>query len=453
MKCLGILNGELKIPLAIISGISYGKAANLVETHKNIFRCKGFGCKSISVSFSVQSNVMPLFYELNPAMAQSAGNSVGWSFADLVKYLIALKPDINTKPFHVYLADNCICPELLFAITSTTQTMQSDFNGRVMQCDFSMTLSGCACSKESSRETEVSYDNLSEMPSVTLHVGENSIRFAEDISMSRFVMTPTELQIDAILATSYKEKSAYAWVFTPAQSQSSFIDVDGFGRFYIKNSQWDGDILSFECSRFSKKSEEIITKTFMDTTLDSVISALELPVRISSKTALKDTNIAHIFIRENSIDALRILRDNLGFMTAITEQEIVCYDLPDRLPRKDVIDINYFIDDDIVSSKTTRVIVRDGIHEYISGVKTEDGAEVLINSPIFSYTDRSSMILKKTRFNENAIEINIPYNPQIKHNSIVSVNYDKRVIMCIVSDYEIDFLSNNMRILLNYLER
>lgn len=449
MKCLTILNGELNIPLAIVSGISYTKTGNLIETHKNTFYCKGYGCQNIAVSFSLTPNVLPLFYENNAAMAPDSEGKNAWTFTDLVKYFINVKPNRLELPFHVYLADHCLCPELMFSITSCTQSLQSDLNGNVLQCDISMTLSGTACSKESSRAPEVSYDVTSELPVVTLTVNDKSVTFADDIHITEFQLTPTTAHLQVLLSTSFKTKSTNAWVYMPAQSENSFVEIKGFGKFYIQNAEWDGDLLSLECSKFSKQSEELITKTFIDASLNDVINTLNIPIEISSKaTALKAFTLSHLFIRENSINALRILRDNLGFIVAATEDKFICYDLPTEFPANlSPIVLDAFINTDTVSAKTTRVVIRDGLHEYSHG--TEEGQEILINSPICSTVDRSSQLLRLNRFLENTVEVTIPYDSRIKHHSIVQCEN----ITGIVTDYNIDFLQNIMTLGINYLQR
>ena len=215
MLSLQILN-DLNIPLCIIGNLSFSKAANVIPTSRLKLRVRGYQCRELNISLSLTPNVVDLFNEVNIIQFET--------FSDLVKYFLEIQPSRDLKPFSVFLANNCLVPELLFTITSVTQTFQSDINGDVKELSISMTLSGTKCSKKSFVEPVVLYDDTTTIPSVTIHNNNKEIKCQDSISISDFRLTPTTCNLELIISDSFKEKSDNAWLFDITQSNNSFTN-------------------------------------------------------------------------------------------------------------------------------------------------------------------------------------------------------------------------------------
>lgn len=439
MKYISIINDTIRIPLAVLTSFSYSKRGNIVETSRNTHISRGFGCQELSISFSLTPSVLVIFNEV--------GNTFS-SFGEMAYNFMSLEPDIETEPSHVYLAGNVICPELLFSLTSITATPQSDLYGVLQRVDVQMVLSGSKCSKESAKQMPVSYDENAVLPRVSVTCKGKTAVCQDSISICELVITPTTLNISLLLSTSHADKSSNAWVYTVATDKTVYIDVDGYGRYYVQNAHTDGDSVSYECSIFSRNADAVITKTLLDSTLQSVLNALDLSVSVKSDSISK-INVDNYTIHSDSVQTLKELASNLGFLAAFRENTAFLFELPETLNNAD--ELNYFIEDDIVSSPTTKAIYRDGLHEFSSG--SDAGFCIIVNSPVCTKTDRASKLLDVQRFMERGITIEIPLNTHIKHYSGVRLNYNGNQIDCLVTDFSADLLANTMILRLNYLER
>lgn len=429
---------QIRIPCGLITSFSYSKRGNVIETKRNEFICRGFSCQEIAVAFSIEKPAIGLF--------EAVG--VDYSWGDLCDMVLSLEPNIENPPSPVYLAGNRICPELLFSLTSITCTPQADLNGNISRIDVSMALSGSACSKESATDGDaISYDENAIIPKVSITCNGKTAICQDSIAISDLILTPTTLHLGLLLADSHTEKNPNAWVYTLATDKSAFVDVDGFGRYYVQNAQTDEDSVSYECSVFSKESDVVITDSMMQTNLGACIARTRL--NTSVQPALAKIPVDYYTIHRNSVDTLKELAETLGFIVAFRDGGIQCVDLPERI--FDASDLNYYITDDVVSAPTTKVVFRDGLHEYTAG--TDEGFTNVVNSPVCTGANRAESILRLRQFMERGITITIPWNSKIKHYSAVKLNYTNNSINCLVTDYSIDVLQNTMTLRLNYLER
>ena len=440
MLTVEILNG-FKIPLCIIGNLAYTKTANVIPTSRLKLRVRGFQCRELSLAIKLTPAVLNMFNEVNTIKFER--------FSDLVKYFIGLVPNINNKPFHVYLANECIIPELLFSVTSATQTFQSDLNGNIQACDINLVLSGVKCSKESFVNPTASSDDNATIPTVIIHNSGRECKCEDNISISNFILTPTTLELDLILSDSFKHKNDKAWLNDLTASDNSFITVEGYGSFYIENASLVDSILKLECSVFSREQKKVITNTIFTSTLPRVTSELKGSIRYTAKDTLKQTNVEYYYINANTPDTLKELQDNLGFLCCFRDNEIILYEVPENLYNSNALP--FPITDDISSAKTCKIVYRDSVHSFEAGAP--EGNTVLINSPVCTNDDRSAQLLRYYNFMENQIAVVVPYDNRIKHHSTVALVKDDQYIYCLVTNYSIDILSNTMTLNLNYITR
>lgn len=433
--------GNFNIPLAAMANFSFAKAANVIPTSRLHLRVRGYKCRELTFALSLTPASVALFNEVN--------NGMFTTFSDLIHFFIEVLPSRDIEPFTVTLAGVTIAPQLLFTITSTTQSFQADMNGGLQRCDVSLVLSGTRCAKASSAEPVTSDEVDTVMPNVTIHNGVKELACRDNVSISRFELTPTTATFGLILSDSFKTKTDNAWAYALGQSNDAFVEVEGYGRFYIVSAEYLDDEMALECTIFTPEQREIVTWTAFDTSLASVTRNLKGQIRYSAKDTLSTLAIGHYCVKGTTVDTLRTLSEYLGFLTAFRDGAVVCYELPTSLYSADALP--FPCEQDIVSSKTAGVIVRDGEHEF----KTVDGdGDVeLIESPICTCVDRSEALLRLRRFMENQIVTTLPFDNRIRHHSVASLVKDGRYIYCLVTDYTIDLIANTMALTLNYLER
>ncbi len=104
-----------------------------------------------------------------------------------------------------------------------------------------------------------------------------------------------------------------------------------------------------------------------------------------------------------------------------------------------------------MGQQCTKAIIRDGVGEYTSG--NDNGETLFVNAICRVTSDACGNVLKYAQFNQNMLTMTIPLEKRINIGSIINVNTGDKVIHCVCTEYDIDFLSNSMTIELHYVER
>ena len=148
---------------------------------------------------------------------------------------------------------------------------------------------------------------------------------------------------------------------------------------------------------------------------------------------------------------MKALQDDLGYLIGLEKDDIIIYDTPDKIGRGDIT-YDYVLNADTMTVPVTKVIVRDDRGEYWAG--NDDGETYYVYTNASVTKQAAESLLKYVNFNQNMITLSIPYEPRIRIGSIININIGNGAVLnCIVTEYDIDFLSNNMQLELHYVER
>ncbi len=444
MHSLDLDNGQLKFPLSVVNSFSYNKTANIIQVTQLYLRTRGYGCQNLSFSVSLTPATMGQFKDINDWMRD-------YSFADLVRYFIEYKTSLDRDPYNVILAGKIICPELMFTVTQVSTTFQADDLGNMQQIDISFTLAGCRCTKQSSRNKTLTTADSSILKT-KLVVDNTELDCRDDVAISEFTIMPTSLRLQLILSDSFKDKYSNDWLRPSDANTESYVEVEGFGKFFVITSSVDDNIVTYECSIFDKRAEDSVAATIMDSDLNDVLGHLSL----ATASNLKPIRINHYRLNGSSIDILREIGSNLGCLIAFSENKAYPFEVPTSIPADVTNDdsnlLNFYLDEDVKSAPVCKVIYRDAENQYTVGDKK--GHTITVNSPICTPTDRSKELLNYYTLLESSINLTVPFDPRIRHLSWVKVNLGASGILpCLVADYIIDVLENSMTLTLNYIKR
>ena len=455
---ISILNDSLRIPLSVVAACNYTKTSNVIPiggTQLTV-KTRGYGCQEFAISFTINNATLPYFKELNQELFGTDA-TLEW----VIQRFISLSPQAMDKsdannmmnPSHIFLANQCVCPELLFMLTSVTHTIRGDRNGHVLEADISLTLSGCKTSKKASVDPllgDEEYKDVAVMPIPTIHVGAKELKIQEILNITRFELTPTTmtLEIDA----SNVQSELQAFLIGPLNPMfHSYIEVPGVNNFYIRNATYDEPFITYECDIFKPEAYENISKTFIDVTLQTVLMEINsrIPIVIHGES-LKKLKVNYFKMNSNAIEALNTLAQNLGFLVAYHESYAHIIEVPENITAED--ELLFYVQEDIMSAKTCKVIYRDSMHQYTVGDETLAADTVVIDSPICTFTDRSENLLRYYNLMENQLTVNQPYDNRIRQMSIVRLQRDDNTTQdVLITNYVIDVLTNEMSIECHYI--
>ena len=136
---------NIQIPLTCVSGLSYGRNANIVPNKDLTCKCLGINPMQVQVQLTLNASTC---YADDFKDRKEA-------FLNLARTLSQIRPSKNDKPSFIQLGKDIIIPQMKFMLISTNLTYQSDRLGNLQEIQISWTLGGTQVVKEENRDTEL----------------------------------------------------------------------------------------------------------------------------------------------------------------------------------------------------------------------------------------------------------------------------------------------------------
>ena len=234
---------NLQIPLSCVTGFSYSRNANIVPTSE--LSCKSLGINPMQVQLQLTLNSSTCYTD----------NFQGgiWGFLELARTISQIRPSKTDKPSFIQIGDNVIIPQMKFMLISTNLTYLSDRLGNLQEMQVSWTLGGTQVVKDENRNTELKSNSEDLLPKVVLHCKGKSIECSQDISIADLKLSGFKGSIQLMLADTYTEVDRDTWLADVNDSEDSYFEIAGYGRFYILESYVIYDNwLNFVLTKFSK---------------------------------------------------------------------------------------------------------------------------------------------------------------------------------------------------------
>ena len=437
--------GKYEIPLSCITGLSYSKQGNIVDSSNLSCRCLGINNVQVQLQITISPSTC---YDMD--------------FIEFARTMSQVRPSKTEKPAKIYLGNDILLPQLEFMLISTNITYQSDRLGKLQEMQLSWTLSASRVVKEENRNTELLTNNELIMPKVTLHCDGKSIECKQDISIANLRLSGFRGTIELFLADTYTEVDRDAWLAQVNNSKTSYFEIEHYGKFYILSSNIVYDNwLSFDLTKFNKHWYKKQTKTFIaDPNSPKVFTLKDIFSDCDDIKVKSRAKVRYFKYDDTPYNVLKSLQDDLGYNIGLQGDDIILYDTPNKIGKGDIT-YDYVLDGDTLTTPITKCIVRDDRAEYIAG--NDDGETYYVYTNASITQEAANAVLKYVNFNQNMITLSIPYEPRIRIGSIINVNIggmrsrqtagNDEILNCVCTEYDIDFLSNSMQIELHYVER
>lgn len=420
---------DIRVPLSCITGFSYTKSGNIVNTSRLTCKCIG---------------IMPM--QVQVQMTLSNATCMDGDFIKLAQAIAIKRPSNTDSPSNIIIGDDIIIPQLKFMLISTNITYQSDRLGNLQEMGVSWTLAGSRVVKDENRDIELKASNDDQLPAVTLHCKGKSIECSQDINIADLRLSGFKGIIQLVLADTYTKVDRDAWLATVNDAEDSYFEIEGYGKFCILESTVIADNwIDFSITKFSKEWYRKHVETFM-----MGDKPLTLANIFNDVTVKSNAEFEYFKFDDLPINVLYNLQDSLGYLIGLRDDQIYLYDAPDSINSGQVT-YDYVLDNDLMTVPITKVIIRDGYGEYSAG--DDKGETFFVNALCRVTSDAAENVLKYAQFNQNMITLTIPFEKRIAIGSIINVNVGDKVINCVCTEYDIDFLSNQMQLELHYVDR
>lgn len=431
MKYFGFNN--IKIPLTCITGFSYSRNANIVPI--NNLTCKCTGITPISVQVQMQLN---------------AANCMDTDFITLARQLFELKPNKVDKPSFIVIGDDIAIPQMKFMLISTNVTTQSDRLGNLQEVNVNWTLNGSQVVKDENRNIELRQSGVVKellLPKTVLHCKDKEIECINDISISELKLSGFFGTIQIVLSDTYKKVDRDTWLTAVNDSSDTYFEIENYGKYYISKSSIEDNWLTFELTKFDRSWYQQKTETFMNPD-DKLFGLKDI---FKDADVMSKAKFEYLKYDDTPINCMYSLQDSLGYLVGLRKDKIFLYDTPDIIAKGNVV-YDFVLDEDTMTRPYTKVIIRDGYGEYKAG--NDDGETFFVNALCRVTPDTAENVLKYVRFNQNMITLTIPLEKRINIGSIIGVNVgDNKILNCVCTEFDIDFLENSMQLELHYINR
>ena len=423
---------NMKIPLTCITGLSYSLQGNIVDYNNLSCRCLGINPVSVQVQIT-----------LSQATCIDTN-----AFQNLARELSQTKPSKNSTPSMITIGGQVILPQLQFMLSSTNLTYSSDRNGRLQEMDISWTLMGSRVIKDENRNIELRTNNSVIMPKVTLHCLGKTLECAQDISICELRLSGFGGRIDLLLADTYKDILRESWLVDVVSAEDSYFEIENYGKFYIFKGNMDSDVnwIGFDLTKFDKSWYKNQTKTFISN--DNKLFGLKdvFPsANIKSKA-----KFSYLKYDDSPINMIYKMQDSLGYLIGLRCDNIYLYDTPKSIPYGQVT-YDFLMDGETMTAPITKVIMRDGLNQFEAG--DDSGETFFVNAECRVEKDSAENVLNYAKFNQNMITMTVPLDKRIAIGSIININNGQKIINCVVTEYDIDFLNNSITLELHYVNR
>lgn len=423
-----LIFGDIRIPLTCITGLSYSKSGNIVETSRLSCRCNG---------------IMPLQIQIQMVISPSTCAATDLNFNNFARDLCNVIPD-DYEPSYVSIDNDIIVPQLKFMLSSVNSSFQSDRNGILQEVNVNWTLVGTQVVKKENRQTELNADEADLLPKVTIHCKGKTLDCSQDISISELRLSGFKGTVEFLIGDTYTDVTKDSWLVDLNTEPDSYLEIDGYGKFHIQSVNLINNWLTCEISKYPRSYYNHITKTFVgrDFTLKDIFPEAEVKSSASFEYLVYD---------DTPLNMLLSLRDNLGYLIGLRNDTIYLYDTPKSIPAGQVT-YDYVLDSDVMTFEFSKVVFRDNFNEYTAG---DDSGETYYVQSRCRVDDSNiaERILDYLKFNQNMITLTIPLEKRINIGSLINVNVGDKIINCVCTEYDIDFINNMMQIELHYVKR
>ncbi len=426
---------DVQIPLCFVTGLSYSKRAKIVERSGGYASARGFEAAEMSVQVQV---------------TRAACMAFGLNFDEQVAQMRSLVADVNNPSGGVTLGGYPLYPELQFALTNVNTTFTADSADGISVYARDLVLSGVACTKEVCRNRALEFDPVGTIPVVALRCDGKKLILQDGNQISGLVTSPNECQVECVIGEDTQTASRQGFVEDLIEKGGT-IEIElpsGTTVFNIISASLNGNILSLEGSVLPEGSAQAVTMTFRDRDISEIIDALLKKCGSQNHSVKVSGKIDYFRMTGTPMAALEALQDSAGFVVDIQGNRITVAWLPQTIEGQKAIDGD--IIDDETNERISKIIWKDGLHEFEAG--SGNGEYVEINS-CFATSERlfCDKVLERRKYDGTYIAIEGVIDREIGHHSQIFIEKDGKRLNCLVDFYQCDWVNNIARYECRYL--
>ena len=429
---LNLVCGSISLPLCVVSSISWTKRARTVSHQGGYVSSIGFETAEISVKLHAEYTIL---------------TQLGVDADEVWGVLSTIATDRESMSGVFYLGGYPIYPELEFTPTNINRTILGDtVQSGILELD--VIFSGVKAVKEVVRERALELEPFLQMPKLTLSVNNKSLIIQDSFHLNAFTVQPDSISIALSIGS---DMDLVSWEGFKADLLSGgTLTADlpqGTTQFYIVDVNLVDEECSITASIYPPKSQQALSRTYMDTTLKSVVNDLskEMGVEIECKV---DGKIDYFKAFSSPVQCLRALQTGAGFLVSYRQGKITCANIPDSLDGRTELEFSS-MEEDSNKEPINGLYWYDGVNQFTAG--TLDSTAQYLYSSFRSSQNYSQNCLKYAHYMNNVVVVETEIPHDIDSHSVVYIQSNDKIIHCMVEWYTFDYITNMAKLELHYV--
>lgn len=425
---LNLTCANFTIPLCFVQSISWMKRAKAIQHTGGYVSSRGYESAEISVKIHVDFAVCKQF-GIDP---QSIFSTIESTVTNRV------------SPSGVfYLGKYAVYPTLEFALTNINKTYTPEKG--IIGCD--CVWSGVKAVKNVARENALEVEPVTQIPLLTMSVNGVEMVLQDFCHISTFITTPDSIQLSISIGSDVDLVNREGFLKDILNGAIKADLPQGSTKYYIIQADLADEQLNITGSIFPPKSVRMITRTYTNTDIKTIIKDLanESGIEVECKC---DGAIDYYCAFGTPLQCIKQLQQGAGFITSYRQGKVTCVDVPSALNSD--IQLDYIeLQQDSDTEPISGLYWYDGVNQHTAGSLGSTSLRIL--SPFRSTENYSDRCLALARYQKNSIVVQAEILQTLDTHSVVYVLSNDSIIMCMAEWIEFDWVNNVMTAELHYI--
>lgn len=430
-----VICGSIEIPLCFVQSISWGRRAKTYQHSGGYVSARGFETTEISLKVSMNIGSCSAF---------------GIDFSDMMSMFDAIKTDRLSDSGVFYIAGFPIYPEVEFALTNINKTETSDITGSPTNFDADLVFSGVKAVKNVVRTRALELEPVHPVPDIRISVDDKVLSIQDSIQINEFITNPDSIRLSISIGSDMDLVSRAG--FVDSLIDKGIIEADlpqGTTKYYIIQADLVDELLSLTGSIYPHQANQIITKTYQDTTLKDIINDIALSAGIVCN-CIADGAVDYYRAFKTPTECIRELQQSAGFIMSHRQGVLTCAFVPDSIDSFYNLRYIELLQDD-TKERINGLYWFDGINQDTAGII--DNSAIKLSSAFRSSEKYAEKCLKFARYSQNSITVISDIDTSIDTHSCVILSTNDTKINCMCEWIEFDWINYTMQVELHYISQ
>ena len=413
---------KLRVPMALVSGLSWTDTARTVEKTGGYSRSLGYEAVTLSVRINFNADTASLSVDTEKGLKA------------LFYQLNELATDCVDEPARLIVGDFEPEPAMLFALTSCnrSQTYDPRFDPTL---EMDLVFSGVRCVKEEARNNALTEQETSgQLPEIIIKRGGRELKVRDAYNLDTLVIRDSSAEIGFTVRDDLTiiDRDGY---FVDMTDGKTTVTV-GENEYHVVSASVEANRVELTGSFWSIDSQKPFVKTYRDTDLKVLFT--ELAERAGVKADVRVSGHVDYYLNATSpMDSIAGLVESCGALALWRGGKLMIVDVPEVLGVGTVLEAQIDAANDsqeIISS----CVWTDGLKSDRAGDNKGEGVSI---TSVYSGDGKAKQCLKRAVLRQHTIKVECPVALGVEQGSAVRAQIANSMVSGIVTEFEQDFMT------------